>query len=222
MTTTRLSQILSAARSGRAMSSSYIKKAVTSYLDAPVTKHFPVRISEDLIKDFASDFDRTLEGKYSDLPFGEFASKFWEDNHDKAAKDVEQLGMICLPDAIARKDLPCLKLAVDEYMDYAGLRDEYDKWLAPDCEAWEDKHGGRAASVGDVICLSSKHLSSAPCELINFSSTVNNEGVTGSGITSPFCREGRQNDLYETFLSGVWVWLLLIEAPHSIMASRSN
>ena len=222
MANTRLSQIIGNARSGRAISNTYIKKSVDHFLENPITAHFPPGIKKDLIKDFASGFDSTLEGSYSGLAFGEFASRYWEKNHDTAAKDVEELDLICLPDAIARKTLPCLKLAVDEYMDYAGLKDEYDKWLRPDCEAWETQHDGRAASIGDVIYRSSKHLSSAVCSMISFDDKTNNEGVTDTDIPKPFCREGRSGDLYETFLAGVWVWLLLIEAPHSLMTSRSN
>ena len=219
MEQTRLMAIIRAAQKGRAISPDYIKKVTDEYLKKTLADHLPEGTGEDAKKTYQRYLDRILFREEAGLPWGIFAQKYWEQNHQNLDKEVEDFSYIGLPGSYANKSVPIYKLAVADYLHYAGMDAEYEKWFKKDCEVWEESHDGASPDIGDVLHSIGGFLENNGYMFIHYKEEYMLRGTEEDKVTLPFVRD-RRTDVHEHYLillAVVWSWMLMIEAPHRIL-----
>ena len=222
MEQTRLMEIITAAQKGRAISPAYVEKVVDNYLQKPLADHLPDGLDEDSRREYQRELNKIIGADYANEPWGIFAKEYHRRNYKELTKEVEEFSYISMPGSVAHNLVPFYRLAVSDYLHYAGLDAEYAKWFKNDCDVWEEGHCGISPSIGDVLYCIGDFLDSSGFMIIHYREDYTLGGTFREEITEPFVRKTGTDveEHHYNFLAVVWTWMLMIEAPFRIMEKK--
>ena len=210
-----LSEIITKARAGRAISQDYVEETVGDFLYSPLENIYPLSNNPTDVKEEITELKRVFGAKDSSCCFAQLVKSYykkdgnWEDEDE--VRDMDFYYALLLP-SIGTRSYPFYQLTVIDYLEMAGMESEFKQWFRQDAEVWSGKHSGKEVTIGAVL-RGCTEIFMQNDYMYAYKQNLPKTPVQAEYSGRGFYRDRKQNK-NDVVLATEWIWLLLVKAPY--------